>query len=338
MATRVGPPEPIGPMGYWKHPRDSITRTLFHDQAYIGGMQEREPLAFQVGDAPKVDDYLLNHCKKLLADEGIEDGLDLTIVERAVGIVLDDLPAQQIGSCVASSHIALVGLRSLIEIVILGSSEDTLGRKVKGATDALCPFGCFSYRAGRRIAGINGNGDGSMCGPQIEGSMQWGTLPCDTPGLQSDYYPEPQSASLYRQWGAGNGLMDRYINAAAPTKQLKTVRCDDADTAKDQILNYWAPLQICSGWGFGSTGKQLPNGDILYRRSGSWSHSMQVVGFFKLSDGNWYVKIRNQWGKAHNGKAYFVVTAEEFSRWIRDSNTLSIAELEQRRPDGPWEI
>ena len=58
---------------------------------------------------------------------------------------------------------------------------------------------------------------------------------------------------------------------------------------------------------------------------------MQVQAIVKMTDGNWYVKIRNQWGNYHAGKPYFWVTIEEFGKWLRSSSTMAIGEIKQRQ-------
>lgn len=322
-----------GPQGWWEHDTDSPWKTLYRDLAMVSDMQDRCPAMFTPLAAPVVDDVRLAHFNRLQAAEGIDDGKDLTIVEKSLGLDLDEVDAQIIGSCVATSHIVNIGQRSLIEVAILGSDEDLLGKDYDGTT-SLCPFGPYSYRAGRRIGGLNGMGDGSFCGAQIEGTMRYGYLPCDTPNLQSDFYPEPKSTRTYREWGARNTLMDRFAGAADQTVLTNSVQCRTTDEAKEQLIDRWAPLQICSSWGFRATNTTLANGHRLWTRRGSWPHSMQVVGIFEVG-GRWVAKIRNQWGGFHDGNTFFHVDLNEFDRWIGNSVTMSIGELRQRQFDDP---
>lgn len=321
-------PDFTGEMGYWKNPSDSIESTMAQDRAALERMQDIAPNRFQT-TGPKEANPVILEKALALRDEGIDEGWDMTWVERLCRISLDDLYKQLIGSCVATSHITLLATRGLTEIVLFGDAEELLGRELSGQ-NSICPFGPYSYRVGRKYAGINGRGDGSTCSGQIRGTMALGYLPCDTSGLESDYFPEPRNTSLYRAWGSGDSYIDRYVNTAKLYDLTESIDINDVDTGKDLLVHHKKPSQICSGWGFRATNKRLPNGDILYTRSGSWPHSMQWIASCKMSDGNWYDKIRNQWGNAHSGKNYFWVAHEEMRTWIRNSNTMSIGELKQR--------
>lgn len=322
--------ERTGPMGYWKYRTDSPEKTVEQDRAAIAMMQDAVPRRFTATGPPKVDETIRQQCVEIGKSKGIEDGWDFTWLENLLEIPLNTLYRQLIGSCVATSHITLLATKMLHELVLFGENEELLGRKIQGR-DSVCPFGPYSYRAGRKYAGINGRGDGSTCSGQIRGTMALGFLPCDTEGLQSDHWPEPKSTGLYRQWGANDSLMNNWTEKAGAFDLLDSEEIRSADDAKEHMLKLFQPLQICSGWGFAATNKRLPNGDVLYTRRGSWSHSMQVQAICMMSDNNWYVKIRNQWGNTHSGKNYFWVTLEEFSKWIRNSNTMSIGDIVMRK-------
>lgn len=322
--------EKVGPQGYWRNPADPIDKTIDEDRRSIAMLQDHVPNRFTAkADDREIDLTIYEQCVAIGKEDAAEEGWDFTWLERLAGIELDTLYKQLIGSCVATSHITLLATRMLHEILLFGQGEELLGKQIQGR-ESICPFGPYSYRAGRKYAGINGRSDGSTCSGQIRGTMALGFLACDHPELDSDDFPEPKSTSLYRQWGSNDTLMNQFVDDAGKFDLLTSIECRDAETASTRMLDHFEPLQICSGWAFVPTDKRLPNGDILYRRRGSWMHSMQVQAKVKMTDNNWYRKIRNQWGNTHNGKNYFWIEEEEFARWIRDSNTMSIGEIQMR--------
>ena len=328
---------PRYPMGYWVNENDDPEKTVANDRRELERLADFVPGRFQHREARKCDKMIYDRCWAFgqERDKAVE-GWDMSWLEEVVGIKLDLLPAQIIGSCVATSHITLIATRALTECLLLGQSEELLGRKLTNR-DSICPYGPYSYRAGRKFAGINGNSDGSTCSGQIRGTMTYGYLPCDTASLESDFFPEPKSTGTYRRWGAGDSLLEQFASEGKKLDLVEAPECRDVETAI-QLLKEFKPLQICSGWGFRAASKRLPNGDTLYSRSGSWAHSMQVIAAVKMTDGQWYFKIRNQWGMAHSGKPYFWVASEEMQRWLRAASTYAIGELQQRKsnPELVW--
>jgi len=316
------------PQGYWVNENDDPAKTVANDRRMLAQMADLVPSRFVPHGTPLYDEKIFEQCIEIGKADSIEEGWDCTWLETLCAIELNNLAPQIIGSCVATSHITLLATRMIHEIVLLGRAEEFLGRKLSGR-DSICPFGPYSYRAGRKHAGINGNGDGSTCSGQIKGSMVYGFLPCDTPDIRSDFFPEPKSTSTYRQWGANDRLLNEFAEAGQKFDLIEAPEVTTVEMAT-QMLKEFKPLQICSGWGFRTTGTRLPNGDVLSSRSGSWAHSMQVQGIVKMTNGNWYAKIRNQWGNYHAGKPYFWVTIEEFGRWLRNSSTMAIGTLQNR--------
>lgn len=317
------------PQGYWINRNDDPEKTIEMDRRALATMAETAPSRFVAHGVGSYDEAIHAQCLELGKADSIEEGWDMTWLETLCGVNLNDIAPQIIGSCVATSHIVLLATRALHEVVLLGRADELLGKDLSGRK-SIAPFGPYSYRAGRKYAGISGRGDGSTCAGQIRGTMTYGFLPCDTPSLESDFFPEPKSTSLYRAWGANDSYLEKFADFG---KSLDLVEAPEVRTVEQasELLQQFKPLQICSGWGFRPTGKRLPNGDILHSRSGSWAHSMQVQAICKMSDGNWYVKIRNQWGRTyHSGKPYFWVTIEEFAKWLRNSSTLAIGSLQNR--------
>jgi len=304
--------------------------TVANDRRMIAQLQDIVPTRFTSMGPEKLDEHIEKLCRIKGQEDSIEEGWDMSWLEKVTNILLDDLANQIIGSCVATSHITLLATRMLHQVVLVGEAIELLGKKLS-SRESICPFGPFSYRAGRKYAGINGRGDGSTCSGQIRGTMALGFLPCDTAALQSDFFPEPKSTDLYRSWGSNDTLMNTFLQVASSYDLEEAPEVNTADQAKIFLVDEKKPLQICSGWGFAPTNKRLPNGDYLHTKSGSWAHSMQVIAIVRMTDRNWYVKIRNQWGKYHKGKNYFWVSLEEFARWIRDSSTMAIGKIVSRK-------
>lgn len=284
-------------------------------------------------DAKKVrNDTLFETVIDIQQANGIDGGFCFLFLAEA--IFGQQLPwlAQIVGSCVASGGMRTVSYRMLAEVFLLNDPEELPGIDIEG-TDAFAPFAPYSYRAGRKRGGLN-SGDGSFCSVHIEGQMQDGILFCNS-GVQSDAYPEPQSASLYRKWGNSNSLLDEWRPKASAVKQTETEEVEDIDTIKELLVTHHKPLNICSMWGFAPSHNhptwKLANGDpvVIYKRSGQWAHNMSVVGCVDV-DGDWFVIIENSWGmRAHKNGAWFAVPLDTVMKsWISQASCFSVGEID----------
>ena len=56
---------------------------------------------------------------------------------------------------------------------------------------------------------------------------------------------------------------------------------------------------------------------------------MQILAVFQIN-GQWFVKVGNQWGDYHKGEWWFIITAEVFSKWIRRADCRTIGEIKGR--------
>jgi hypothetical protein len=234
-------------------------------------------------------------------------------------------------NCVASGDMRTTAYRMVAEIFVFHDPEELPGTKFSGP-ESLAFFAPFSYRAGRKLAGINGNSDGSLCLPHIRGKMQFGHLPCNTPGLTVDAFPEPQREATYKQWGANDTLLNQFASQAAPFKLLESEPVKSVDDIHTLICDHLKPANICSSWGFRTTGKSLgqdANGATIkqWTRSGTWHHNMSVVGHVKRS-GTEYVIVENSWGNYHDGSTCFAVEAGEMDRWLKQSECQSVGEID----------
>jgi hypothetical protein len=155
--------------------------------------QESFPEMFEPVADPDYNEDRFNVVKKLMEADEIEEGFSFNHLEVAAYNNYLRWLAQIIGSCVASGGGRVCTHRMLAEVLLLNEPEQLLGTSLVG-TNNVSPFMPYNYRAGRKIGGLNG-GDGSFCGAHIRGLREYGMIPCSTPGLQSDAFPEPQSAS-----------------------------------------------------------------------------------------------------------------------------------------------
>lgn len=292
-----------------------------------------EPQLYSRRPAQEPHPESLTAVEGIMRTDGIDGGCWLQAIERYVfGSNLAWLP-QRIGSCVGSSWMRLTTIRTLWESFVLRDPEEVWGTSLVG-TNNVAPFGPYGYRAGRKIAGING-GDGSYCSAQVKGAQQYGMLPCSTPGLVSDAFPEPQDMSTYRRMGNSDQFLNQYAAAAGKHKLLETERVTSADDAKVLICEHFKPLQICSMWAFRPDRQhpswRLGNGEevVIYRRdnSTSWAHAMSIVGFVSVG-GSWYVIVLNSWGNSHRNGQWFVISADLFHTWLQSAECYSVGDIE----------
>lgn len=265
---------------------------------------------------------------KIRAKFQFDEGWDFTVAELMVyKAVLTFL--QNIGNCVGASHVMLVAARIAHEILADGDAEEPLGQG-----DLAMPFAAYSYGVGRWAGNMLGGGDGSYCGAQIQGTQEHGFLPCFTPGLEI-YSELPQgTATVGRLFGRSLTEIKKWTAKALPFDLLEAPVCTSADDCKLLVVEKKIPLQICSGQGFAFWKVDPTTGINLYRPSGSWSHSIQIVACFAIK-GRWFVKVRNQWGvDAHRDGMTFTITLEDFARWIKSAECIGIGQI-QGLPSNP---
>jgi hypothetical protein len=244
---------------------------------------------------------------------------------------------QLIGSCVASGDMRTTAYRMVAEVFVFNDPEELPGHAFSGR-ESIAFYAPFNYRAGRKLAGINGNSDGSLCLPHIRGKMQFGHLPCNAANLNADAFPEPQSQADYKRWGANDTLLNQFALQAAPFKLLESEPVKTVEDIHTLICEHLKPANICSMWGFRSSRRPLgqdANGATInqWSRSGTWAHNMSVVGHVRKG-GTWYVIIENSWGNFHDGSTCFAVEASEMDRWLRQAECQSVGEIDLK-DNGP---
>jgi len=176
-----------GPMGWGEYDTDPLETKLKIERDRLEVMQNVVPNRFNASLGKEPNQVVLAKVKAAMEADGIEDGFDPMYLYQVVFGFWPRWLAQIIGSCVASGGMRATTLRTLVEVTLLGEPEETLGMSMTGP-DNLNHFAPYSYRAGRKIGGLN-RGDGSFCEAHIQGMMQYGFLPCNTDGLDSDTFP-----------------------------------------------------------------------------------------------------------------------------------------------------
>lgn len=322
------PPVSPGLQG-WGDPSLQPRQNLAVERMQVEDLASRKPPLIVAAAAAEPAGVLLPKIEAMLRKLMLfEEGWSFLPAEKLV--YGEQLWQQQnIGNCVGSSHCMLLAARIAHEILAEGEAEDPLGTANMGI-----PFIPYSYGAGRLAGDMLGPGDGSYCGAQIEGTQEYGFLPCYTTGLEA-YGSLPQSSSTVgRLFGRSKSEILKWQPQATQFDLVEAPRCRSADEAWDLVVEKKIPLQICSGWGFKYSKFDSTYGVHLYRPGGSWSHSMQVMAMFGIK-GQRFACIRNQWGiEAHKGSpeigipgTCFVITIEDFARWVKDSETIGIGQI-----------
>jgi len=329
---------PPGKMG-WGEDTDTDESRLVREQRAFEALSNAYPDRINTATEPDYNENHFNIVKKLMQEDGIDNGFSANHVEKAVFDNYLLWLEQLIGSCVGSGGGRVVTQRTLIEVFLLNEPEEILGTKLIG-TNNVCPFIPFSYRAGRKIGGIN-RGDGSFCGAHIEGLMKYGSLPCSTPGIVSDAFPEPQNTSTYRNMGNSDELLTKFGPEAKVFLMEDTIKITDGDQGKDALTKFFQPAMICSNWAFEPDYKhaswKFADGTpvYIYKRNTrtSWAHNMSIVAVVEAY-GKWWVFVKNSWGmKAHKSGDFFVIPFDLYGSWCRVAEQSSIGNL-RLRPSG----
>lgn len=329
-------PKP-GPMG-WGHEKFNVEQNRIVEIAGVDKLAKETDIICGAGDTVGGSAMDPTIEKAIRAQFKFDEGWDFLVAERMVlGLGPEEtwMARQLIGNCVGDSHCGLLSLRIAHEVLAEGDAEEPLGKGMLGA-----PFIPYSYGVGRMEGNMLGGGDGSYCSSQMEGTLKWGFLPCFVQGL--DQYAGSGDAALpqgtaqaNRKFGSSRAEIMKWTDKATKFQMKEAPVAKTAEDAKVLVVDKFTPLQICSGWGFVYKGFDSKYGVHLYTYGDSWSHSMQIVAIFAIK-GQWFVVIRNQWGMGqHRGSpeigipgGCFVLTMEEFAKWMRASEVMGIGEID----------
>lgn len=324
-----------GPMG-WGERTEMMATRYDNERRAFDALANAQPRAM-ARRAPRTPNAaLIALLRERMALDGQVSGFRCSYIEEvAFGAFLRWL-AQLIGSCVASGNMRGWTWRALIEVLLLNDPEELFGTKNIGPQNVAL-FAPFSYRAGRKFAGINGNSDGSYCSAHMRGQVEIGCLPCSASGLTSDAFPEPQDKGLYRRWGANDTLMNQFKNIAGLYRVLEAEKVTSATQSRETVNEGFKPLMVCSSWAFKPdyahpTWRDRNGNPIwIYKRNrlDSWAHNMTIDGHVVIESDEEYTWVINSWGmEAHKNGHGFPIRTEEYDDWCRNSEQMSIGEID----------
>jgi len=289
-----------------------------------------------------INSELVEAVQKLQQADGIESGFSFLHLHQAVYGVKPTWKPQLIGSCVASGDKETTAARMLCETFLLGQAQDLPGTAITGPNN-LSFFAPFNYRAGRKLAGISGMSDGSLCLPHIRGKMQFGHLPCNAAGLKSDAFPEPQFTTDYRIWGSNDQLMLKHVEIAKQFTLLESEAVKDPGELFTLHTEHFKPANICSSWAFKRGPKhptwKLADGSPVYiwirDTRDEWAHNLSRMGYVVVS-GARYAIIKNTWGDFHDSRSWFVIDEDTDRKWLGDSECQTVGDINLNPTPPAW--
>ena len=323
----------LGHMG-WGFEHLSIQKNLYNERilydVMCDNMPEKISFAYDREETP-----IEKKIRKLFQ---FDEGWSFHIVEQ---IIYDRvlLMSQNLGNCVGASHAQLIASKVAHDIYVSGQNELMFGENTDPQIDSVVPYITFSYQAGKMLAGSRPSSDGSWGNVQQKASLTIGILPCSTPGLVGPF-PQP-SASVTRSFGPS--MVKKYQEQASKHLMLDSRQVKSFEELKQAIVVEKTPCQITSGWGFASAGFDTKYGITIFKASGSWAHSMQLIAVFELK-GQWFVLVRNQWGDKHGEiglglpRGCFVITSETADRWLKDAFCFTIGDIQMNKIKPSFQI
>lgn len=328
----------------WGLPDSTATALQGAENKKLDQLASIAPRFFQRRAAKPVNAEMLAAIKELQTKDGVTSGFFFRYVEAAIFKKPLDWVAQPIGSCVTSGFMRTFGVRSLVESFLLDQADAILGEDIISRNN-LTFFGPDAYRGGRRLIPINGgrpdgSDDGSLCLPQIEFAMKHGLLPCSTPGLESDSFPEPKSTALYRAWGADDRLISKFLDSPR-VQLLESEPVRNFEAYSQLVREHYKPVNICSDWAFKATRDVAytdAKGPVYYwtrDTSNVWHHNMSGYGC-----GDTFSEVKNQWDEYHQGRDFFILRNEEMDRYLRSQNTVaqSVGDIALPANVEPWPV
>lgn len=184
----------------------------------------------------------------------------------------------QIGSCVGNAEAMDLSLELALDIICGGNPMQF--------TCMVSPEAC--YAIGREAGNMLGGGDGCYGSAVAKGVTTMGTLFQQAyTGIDlSDY-----SVATCRAWGA-HGMPDNLKPIAAQTKLQTSYQIKSVEEAW-ALIGAGHPINQCSNLGF-TTAR---DSDGALRNSGTWGHSMALVGRRTTSSGRKLFICINSWGE-----------------------------------------
>lgn len=318
QADDVIVPDNLDEMTGWNPGPLSVQEGLDKERRDFATLQEDLPFAFRERANKPILPLMMEKWNEFQKSKGRGEGsCDWTLLDEfAVKTKLIWKP-QIIGSCVASNTFRGWVIRAMFQVVMY--SGEYIGRSEYGS-DNFSFYVPWSYGMMRKRGGLR-SGDGGFCAPMAETLLKDGVVPCNDPSLvdflkgkrQDDPtdYPEPQSKSFYREFGAHRYLDDFKDKAKYPL--LESPAVDSVDQLWD-LLTQCKPCFQCSGIAIKKTGTH-PDGFAIHKRNpaSSWAHNMCFHGTWVASDGERFFRLSNEsWGE----DVIYNVPWDEVASWF----------------------
>lgn len=332
--TTIEKAPPLGGNCGWGEPTDPSHHRLYKERILAEQNEDAglyvtpKQLAMSIGDeSPMV---------QLVKDAmPYDDGWDCDYVDRLLYGGPAYCDQDGVGSCVGAGVGSAIASKASTEILMEGDPENPFGmivQQYQAGRNSAVPCIDFHYGAGKMKNDWDGSKftrernmqDGSYCSVQIWALKTCGILPCSA--VLDNGLVFPQTKNIRAHAGNRGQFLNRHLAIARQHTMGDSIRVREADDLHLSLVAAKQPAMICSSWAF------VPDRFVeglgwVYKRQGTWHHNMTISACF-LFKGNWYVKVRNQWGpNAHRDGWSFLIPIELFDQWVRSADCQSIGEL-----------
>jgi len=199
---------------------------------------------------------------------------------------------QQTGSCVGNAGGQAVWYLSAMEIV---RTQQNISPKI--------PFYLLPYGRSRALAGIRGQGDGSMGSSFAKAMLQDGILPFDHADLPpvSTTNGITWGKKVEYKWSDGAAISETFLTQSRNYIVKSAANCRSTNDVWAALANGY-PCTIASNWG----GQMRPAAQgspsiLLNKRVTSWQHQMCIIGIWKHPQFGRIFCVLNSWGQDAHG-------------------------------------
>lgn len=296
--------EVVPQIGYqgWGEETQTEQERIYNEMIQLEQGQNEMPFAYTQRAAREWDPVLKEKWDKFQESKGYDPGsCDLTLIDEfALGRRYHWFP-QDTGSCVISNTFRPWVRRCIAEILLKGQLEELPGQNEFGTAN-ISFYAPLAYAYGRQIGGLR-NGDGSFCEAQIKALFN-GVIPCNNGMLlelltqlraNNDHdFPEPRSASVYRQFQ--NWQYNDRFRPFLVTPLLESVAVKSVDVLVENAKQL-KPAIVCSMLAIKKGGNYQGLDFYVRDTRNSWAHNMSWHGFI-IYKGRIFDLLSNEsWGK-----------------------------------------
>ena len=232
---------------------------------------------------------------------------------------------QQTGSCVGNGGGQATWYLSAMENVRL---QQNILPKI--------PFYLLPYGRSRAIAGIRGQGDGSMGSSFAQAIMKDGILPFDDANLPPVNTTNgiTWGKTAEYKWSDGSSISESFLTKSRNYVVKSAANCRTTDDVWNALANGY-PCTIASNWG----GQMRPAAQgspavLLNKRVTTWQHQMCIIGIWKHPQFGKIFCILNSWGPDAHGvppdgspPGSFWVLESEIDYIVRQGETFAFSQF-----------